>query len=393
MSPGAVPRAHPPSPEVGATLGVEEEHHVVDARTFATLDDDDLNQAVLGGRAGDHVHAEIATTQLEAATGVCSSLAEVRTQLAEARAAAAAAAATVGGTILAASTHPIARWDEQRLTPRLRYLTLFERWGLLALQQVICGCHVHVAVPDLDVAVAVMDRARPYLPVLLAMTGSSPFHEGTDTGYDSYRTLWFDRWPITGCPEPLGDATTYLSVVYGLRAAGAIDDASNLYWDVRPSTRYPTLEFRVADVCTSLDDAVLHAVLVRSLTRVLAARARNGGPVPEVRSELLRAARWRAARHGLAGQLFDPARMELVDAPVVVRRVLEELRGDLTERGEWEEVCALTEQLLARGTSAQRQRALLHRTGDLRAVAEGLVKETLRVDGGPAPAAPTPPSA
>jgi YbdK family carboxylate-amine ligase len=371
--------------DVGVTVGVEEEHHVVDACTFGILDDDGLSQTLLHGRPDAHLHAEIATTQVEAATGVCRSLEEVRAGLVAARTEAAEAASAVGGALLAASTHPFARWDEQRLTLGPRYLALFERWGVLALQQVICGCHVHVSVPDLDVAVAVMDRARPYLPVVLALTGSSPFHEGTDTGYDSYRTQWFARWPISGGQEPLGDAAGYLAVVYGLRAAGVIDDASHLYWDVRPSTRYPTLEFRLADVCTDLDDAVLHAGLVRSLTRVLAARARSGQPAPEVRPELLRAARWRAARHGLQGQLFDPVRMRLVDAPAAVRALLVELREDLSAHGEWEEVSALTEQVLARGTSAQRQREVLHRTGDLTAVAQALVQWT-RGDG---PAATT----
>lgn len=138
-----------------------------------------------------------------------------------------------------------------------------------------------------------MDRVRPYLPVVQALTGSSPFHEGSDTGYDSFRTLWFARWPITGSTELLGDGKTYQDVVESLQVAGVIDDASNLYWDVRPSMRYPTLEFRVADVCTFLDDAVLHVALVRALSRVLAERASHGVPPHLVRPEVLRAARWR----------------------------------------------------------------------------------------------------
>jgi YbdK family carboxylate-amine ligase len=368
-----------PAEACGATLGVEEEYHVVDAETLALRDDEGLNAAALAGRLGDHLSAEIATTQLEVATGVCRSLAEVRAELVAARREAAAAAGAVGAAVLAAATHPFARWDEQRLTCRPRYLDMLERWGVLALQQVICGCHVHVGVPDLDTAVAVMDRARPHLPVLLALTGSSPFHEGTDTGYDSYRTQWWARWPVTGAPEPLGDGAGYLTVVEALRAAGVIDDPTHLYWDLRPSPRYPTLEFRVADVCTSLDDAVLHAALARSLTRVLAARARAGEPVPRLRPEVLRAARWRAARHGLSGQLLDPVRRELVDAPVAVHRLLEDLREDLVDHGEWTEVSELVRRVLARGTSASRQRAVLHRTGDPVQVAGMLVEQTRAV--------------
>ncbi|GAB7189777.1 glutamate--cysteine ligase [Kineococcus sp. NUM-3379] len=366
---------------VGATVGVEEEYHVVDATTFTLLDSDRLNSAAVHGLLGDRVEAEIATTQLEVATPVCRSLADVRRELATARSVAVGAAATAGATVLAVATHPFASWQEQRLTSRPRYLALLERWGVLALQQVFCGCHVHVGVPDLDTAVAVMDRVTPYLHVVLALTGSSPFHEGVDTGYDSFRSQAWGRWPIAGYPEPFGDAATYRRVVEGLTAAGAVEDSSYLYWDVRPSLRYPTLEYRIGDVCTSLDDAVLHAALVRSLTRVLAARAAAGDPAPVVRPELLRAARWRAARSGVSGELFDPLTHEVVGAREAVARLLGELRADLTAHGEWDEVHALTTQVLARGTSATRQRMLLHRTGDPREVARMLAVEGLAFRG------------
>src|SRR5205085_10439513 len=141
-------------------------------------------------------------------------------------------------------------------------------------------------------------------------------------------------------------------------------DSSHLYWEVRPSYRLPTLEFRIGDVCTSVDDAVLHAALVRSLVRVLAARAGRGEPCPDPRPELLRAARWRAARHGISGELFDPVRVQRVPARVAVDRLLHELRPDLEERGEWAEARDLTARLLARGTSAERERAILHRRSD-----------------------------
>ena len=220
-----------------------------------------------------------------------------------------------------------------------------------------------------------MDRARPYLPVLLAMTGSSPFHDGVDTGYDSYRTLWWGRWPNTGPPEYLGSAERFEQVVDGMIASGVIGDRSHLYWDVRPSYHLPTLEFRLADVCTDVDDAVLHAALVRSLVRVLAARAERGEPCPQPRPELLRAARWRAARHGIGGQLFDPVLCSLVDAPLAVRRLLAELEDDLRGRDEWTEVSELVTGLFARGTSAARQRQIWLRTGDRREVAARMVAD------------------
>jgi carboxylate-amine ligase len=220
-----------------------------------------------------------------------------------------------------------------------------------------------------------MDRARPYLPLLLAMTGSSPFHDGVDTGYDSYRTLWWSRWPTTGAPEYLGSAERFSEVVAGLVASGVIADASHLYWDLRPSYHLPTVEFRLADVCTDLDDAVLHAGVVRSLVRVLARRAERYVPCPQPRPELLRAARWRAARHGIGGQLFDPVLGTLVDARVAVRRLLSELEHDLREHDEWTEISDLVSRLFSRGTSATRQRGTWLRTGDRREVAARIIRE------------------
>jgi YbdK family carboxylate-amine ligase len=368
-------------PAVGATLGVEEEFHLVDPGTFALAPAPELSAAALTGAAGPHVHPEIATTQLETATGICTTLAGVRAELTATRAEATAAAEAAGRALLAASTHPFGSWRDMQMTDAPRYRAMVTRWAALAQRQDITGCHVHVGVPDLATAVAVMDRVRPYLPLLLAMTGSSPFHDGVDTGYDSYRSQWWSRWPTAGVPEAMGSPEQFTAVVAGMVTSGVIADASHLYWDVRPSSHLPTLEFRIGDVCTALDDVVLHAALARSLVRVLAGRAAGGEPVPEVRPELLRAARWRAARNGLGGELYDPVRGELVDAPLAVRRLLDELEGDLAAAGEAEEVGELVQGLLARGTSAARQRAVWERTGDLRAVAAAIVREGVPAEG------------
>jgi YbdK family carboxylate-amine ligase len=359
----------------GATFGVEEEFHLVDPITYRLTPSPALAAAVLARESGRHLHAEITTTQLEAVTGINSSLAGLRAELVTTRAEAAGAAARSGVRILAASTHPFDSWQQQDITPAPRYEAMVDRWAGLALQQDICGCHVHVGVPDLETAVAVMDRARPYLSTLLAMTGSSPFHDGIDTGHASYRTMWWSRWPTTGPPEYLGSVERFQEVVDGLVASGVIADASHLYWDLRPSSHLPTLEFRLADVCTEVDDVVLHAALARSLVRVLAGRAERDEPCPRPRPELLRAARWRAARHGLEGELFDALTCELLPARVAVRRLLAELEDDLRGHDEWSVVVELVERLFERGTSATRQRRTWLRTGDWRQVAAGIVRE------------------
>lgn len=356
------------------TIGIEEEYHLVDSTTMDLRSKVEVVDAAKSAMAD--ASAEISTSQLEVATPVCRTLDEARAELVRLRCQAGEVAAKQDCRILAMATHPFATWEEQRLSAGSRYVGLFERWGLLALQQLITGCHVHVAVDDPEVAIGVLDRVRPWLPTLVALTASSPFWEGNDTGYASYRTIWFDRWPTAGIPGSFGSRRAFDDLVAGMVASGAIDDATHLYWDVRPSVRYPTLEFRCADVCPSVDDAVLYAALARSLTRTLAAEAEAGVAVPVVRSELLRVARWRAARHGLGDELVDPATWTLRPAAEVVGALLDFLRPDLEANGEWGEVDERVRGLVAEGGAAARYRRLMSRTGDLRAVTAAAVAET-----------------
>lgn len=361
--------------DVGVTLGVEEEYHLVDAETFELADMPEVATAAIV-LMGDEAQGEISTSQLEIATPVCTSLSELRGHLARIRASAEEVARQQGCRILAAGTHPTATWHEQRLTVGDRYRSLFERWGLLALQQMITGCHVHVSVDDPDLAVRTLGHLRQDLPTLLALSGSSPYWEGVDTGYASYRTQWFARWPVTGMPEPFESKAAYDALVAELVVTGMIDDASHLYWDVRPSAKFPTLEVRVADTMPLLDDVVLHAALARSLVRVRAAEVTRGEPPPQLRPEVVRASRWRAARFGLEECLLDTREHVLRPAAEVVDGLLLRLRDDLEELGDWDEVSGLAEQALARGTSAARQRAVAA-DGDLRAVAAALCEETV----------------
>jgi YbdK family carboxylate-amine ligase len=360
--------------EVGATLGVEEEYHLVDGDTFELADAPAVvpeAQRLLGHDA----HGEISTSQLEVATPVCTSLAEVRAHLVRLRQGAAEAAQAHGCRLLASATHPTARWAQQRLTGAPRYARVHERYQLLALQQLITGQHVHVSVPHPELLIGALDRLRCDLPVLLALSASSPFWEGVDSGYASYRTVWFSRFPVTGSQQVLRTRETYDRLVDDLVVAGVIDDARGLYWDARPSTLYPTIEIRVADTCPRVDDAVLQAGLARSLVRVAAAEAEREAPVVEPRPELMQAARWRAARFGLEGELVDLRATARVPAPALVRSLLARLREDLEESGDWAEVSALAEQALARGSSATQQRrtAAVH---GLTAVTRELVEQT-----------------
>jgi YbdK family carboxylate-amine ligase len=367
----------------GQTIGVEEEYHLVDARTWSLAD---APQVVHAAHAllGEDARGEISTSQLELATPVCTTLGQVRAQLQRLRRGADEAARAHGCRILPAATHPTATWRDQRLSADERYVRLHERFGVIALQQLITGCHVHVGIPDPELVVPVLDRLRPDLPVLLAMSASSPFWEGVDTGCASFRTSWFAHFPMTGMPEVLGTRAAYDALVADLAATGMIEDGSHLYWDARPSTRFPTLEVRVADMMPMVDDVVLHAALVRSLVRTAAAQAERGDPPAEPRPELARAARWRAARFGLDERLVDLRASRLAPAADVVHALLQRLRDDLEQAGEWDEVHALTQALLARGTSAARQRRTAEQTGSLAAVARAVCEEAFSGGTGPA---------
>lgn len=360
--------------EVGATLGVEEEYHLVDAQTLELADAPEVAlqaQRLLGADA----QTEISTSQLEVATPVCTTLAEVRGHLVRLRRGAVEAAQAHGCRVLASATHPTARWGQQSLTGAPRYERVHERYQLLALQQLITGQHVHVSVPDPELLIATLDRLRCDLPVLLALSASSPFWEGVDSGYASYRTVWYSRFPVTGSQQVLRTRQTYDRLVEDLVVAGVIDDARGLYWDARPSALYPTIEIRIADTCPRVDDAVLQAALARSLVRVAAEEAMREVPLVEPRPELVKATRWRAARLGLEGELVDLRTRSRVPAPELVRSLLARLRHDLEETGDWAEVSALVEQALARGSSAAQQRRTAAAYG-LTAVTRELVEQT-----------------
>jgi carboxylate-amine ligase len=358
------------------TVGVEEEFLVVDVDTMALRPDAGRVLAAASEQVGGQAQAELLADQIEIETTVCHTLEEVRADLTRLRRQVAGAAEAQGRCIMASGTHPFSTFEGQRTTPKERYLALEHDFQQLAREQHICGSHVHVGVADRDVAVRVMDRTRPWLAVLRALCTNSPFWQGADTGYASYRTEAFDRWPTTGAPAPLGSRAAFDSLLEALLATGVMRDAGALYWDIRPSARYDTLELRVADVGTSVDEDVMLAGLFRSLVRRCHADVEAGVPVDHAHPEVVRLARWRAARDGLEGTLVELPSGRPVPARVAVERLLDELRSDLEAHGEWEEVAELVSRQLAQGSGAHRQREVAEAAG-LRALAADLAARTL----------------
>jgi carboxylate-amine ligase len=311
-------------------------------------------------------------------TPVCSTLADVRDAVRRGRRALVEAAGREGLRLAAAGTHPFSHWRDQVVTDKTRYRNLAEDYRQVFREQVVFGCHVHVGIEDPEAAIQTMNQVRPWLPALLALTGNSPFWLGADTGYASYRSQVWSRWPTAGLPEMFASRAEYDALVETLVATGSVREPTKLYWDVRPSARQPTLEFRVADVCMDVDEAVMVAGLARALAFTGHEAAARGDPVPEPRPELLRAAKWRAARSGLDDDLVDVVGARALPATELVEVFLAAVRPGLEAAGDLEEVTGLVRATVARGTGAARQRAELRRTGRLEAVVDLVVEATAR---------------
>lgn len=362
-----------------ATVGVEEEFHLADLTTGVLRPDAGQVLAAARRRLGDDVDPELLRSQVEVGTATCSTLAEVRGELVRLRRGLADSAAEVGCVLLASGTYP-AVVNEVTATDDPRYQAMIEQFGPLARDQVSCGCHVHVAVEDLEAAVTVLRRSRPWLPVLLALSANSPFLQERDTSYASYRSEVWSRWPTSGPAPALRSHHEFDVLVERLLATGVLRDRGMLYWHARPSQRYPTVEFRIADVCLAVDDAVLLAGLCRAIARTCLLAEQHGEPNPDLPPEVLRAATWRAARFGVDGELLDPRAGVPVPAADAVAALLAHVRPALEESGDAAEVDALTRDVLGRGPGARRQRSAYARRGDIQDVLSVLARETLPVE-------------
>jgi carboxylate-amine ligase len=324
------------------------------------------HEAASPDKPSEVLEFELQLEQLETGTRPCGSLEELGREVRRCRSVAAEAAARVGVQVAAMGTSPMA--VEPSLTGRSRYRQMAAEFGLTAQEQLTCGCHVHVQVASEEEGTAVLDRIRPWLAPLLALSANSPFWQGRDSGYASFRYQAWGRWPSSGPTDLFGSAPAYHGVVQAMVDTGTVLDEGMIYFDARLSRHYPTIEVRIADVCLHADDAVLIAALVRSLVETAARAWQAGDPASPVRTELLRLAAWRASRSGLGGQLTDPVTNRPAAARAVARQLLEHARPALTDAGEFAVVEDLLAQLLARGTGAELQHRAYGQAGQLRDV-------------------------
>ena len=368
------------------TLGIEEEYFLVDRATRDVVDDPPPEmfadcEALLAGQ----VSPEFLRSQIEIGTRICTSLDEARTDLRRLRRTVAAVASRHGMAPVAAATHPFARWDEQKTTERRRYADLRDDLQGVVRRLAICGLHVHVGIPDDELRIDLLNQASYFLPHLLALSTSSPFWRGDNTGLKSYRLAVFDELPRTGMPERFDSWGEYRRHVAVLTGAGLIEDATKLWWDLRPSERFPTLEMRITDSCTSLEDSLSIAALFRCLLRMLWRLKRENQRWRIYARMLLDENRWRAQRYGTDRGLVDFGRSAIVPYADLLEEILALIEPDARHFGCEAEVTHARE-IITRGTSADRQIAVFEkemaadadRSQALAAVVDWLIDETVR---------------
>lgn len=326
--------------------------------------------------ATDDLAPELFRHQLETRTDPTASIGDALAQVVDARRTAGEAADAAGLAVAACGIVPT-RIDEVIVSPDDRYRAIVDTFGEVARTAGTCGMHVHVDIADDEEGVGVIDRIGPWLPVLLALSANSPFHDGRDTSYASWRSQVWSRWPSAGPTEQFGDAAGYRAACGRLLATGAARDDGMLYLDARLAAAHPTVEVRVADVCTDPDDTVLIAALARALVEVAARSHATDEPVPRWRSEELRAAQWRASRYGVTERLVHPVHHELAAAADVLGDLVTHLRPALLTSGDLALVEAGCHRVLAAG-GATRQRAAYERTGSVEGVVDDLLERTRR---------------
>lgn len=357
------------------TIGIEEEYQIIDPQTrelrsYITeiLLEDDL---VLR-----EVKPELHQSIVEVGTTVCQTPGQARAELLRLRGLVRRLAKKKDLAIAAAGTHPFSSWVDQEITPLERYIGVKQDMQDLAQQLLIFGTHVHIGIEDREFLIDAMNVSRYFLPHLLCLTSSSPFWVGRNTGLKSYRSVIFRNFPRTGVPRVMQSYGDYAYLIERLVQTRCIPDASKIYWDVRPHHSYPTLEFRFADVCTRVEEAVCLAALLQAIVAKLWKLRRDNTTFRVYPSDLIEENKWRAVRYGLDGRLIDfgkerecPARELIIE---LVDWFIADVVDELGSRAEVEYAYTILE----RGSSADRQLAVYRETGDLKAVVDALVRET-----------------
>ena len=357
------------------TIGIEEEYQVIrpETRELTSYVQEFLEQGRLILK--DQIKPEFMQSQIEVGSKICTSIAEARAELVKLRRGVVAVAEDQGLAVAAASTHPFSRWSQQEITPSERYFKHREEMGYIGRRLLVFGMHIHIGIEDPDLRIDLMDQARYFLPHLLALSASSPFWHGLDTGLKSYRSIVFANLPRTGPPPDFSSWSEYQRFTNFLVKTNCIVDPTRIWWDIRPHPTFPTLEFRVTDICTTIDEAVCLAALTLAIVAKLYRLRLSNQSWRRYRHHLVQENKWRAVRWGTEGKLLDFGRGQ----EVPFRQLAEELIGlvaDVAEELQISDEIAYVRTILERGTSADRQLRVWRETGSLEAVVDHLIAET-----------------
>ena len=358
------------------TIGVEEEFQIIDPETLELRSHVvQLISSAAARGVGDLVKQEMHQSIVETGTKICENVSELRLEMHRTRSELVLAAESTGLRVAAAGTHPFSSWIDQVISPGERYQHIVEEMGQLARSLLIFGMHVHIAMPDKQTTIDMMNMVRYFLPHLLALSTSSPFWMGRNTGLKSFRTTVFRRFPRTGIPEVFESWSEYENFINLLVKLNCIDTGKKIWWDVRPHPTYGTLEFRMFDTATRVEEAVAIAALTQAIVVKLHRLYTHNQSWRIYRRALIEENKWRAARYGIEGKLIDFGR----EAEVPMRELMLELMefiddvvDDLGSRSSVEYIHTI----LNEGTSAERQLRVYQQTGDLKEVVRHLVMET-----------------
>jgi carboxylate-amine ligase len=360
------------------TLGIEEEFQIVDPNTreLRSRVAEILDEGMM--LLGEQLKPEMHQSMVEVGTGICHNIQEARADVVKLRRTVATLAHKKNLRIVAASTHPFSHWKDQEITPNERYFQLIEEMQQLARALSIYGLHVHVGIENRYDAIHIMNAARYFLPHILALTTSSPFWIGRNTGLKSYRSEVFKQFPRTGIPDYFGSSSEFDNYVKLLVKTGCIDNGKKIWWDLRPHPVFPTLEFRICDLPAKVDEVIAIAALFQAVVAKLYKLLRQNMGFRLYRRMLIEENKWRAVRYGLDGKLLDLGKQAEVPVRSLILELLEFVDDVVDELGSRSEL-EYVHTILREGTSADRQLRIFQETnGDLHAVVDNLIAETLQ---------------
>jgi carboxylate-amine ligase len=358
------------------TLGIEEEFQIVDPKTRELRSH--VSEILEDGvqKLGEKVKPEMIQSMIEVGTGVCKNIQEAREDISNLRRIISSLAAERGLAIVAASTHPFSKWSEQEIYEGDRYKLLVDELQMVARSLLIFGVHVHVGVPNVERRIQIMNAARYFLPHVLAMTTSSPFWLGFNTGLKSYRSEVFKKFPRTEIPDHFESYQQFQSYVDLLVHMNCIQDGSKIWWDVRPHHKFPTLEFRVCDIPTRVDDTIAIAALFQAIVARLHQLIDSNLGFRIYHRRLILENKWRAIRYGLDGKLLDLGKQKEVPVKDLIRELLEFVDPVVDPLGSRNEINHI-HRILERGTSADEQLRVWEESGhDFNAVVDMLIRNT-----------------